>query len=335
MGMLVSGRSLALDVRDRNSDVNFVSHAHSDHTSGVSQSKETLSSSVTAELIELRKGIRVRAVGDISGTRLLNAGHILGSRQLLAESDSGYSFLYTGDYQMRESLVAERIEVGSADVLIIDSTFPYKDLVFDDKNEVITAMQHYMLDKVRKGVVLFGVYQLGKAQEIIKIANEVGIAPAVGQGIARVNEIYKRNGVGLDYIPQAEGGQEFGAEAGHNFVGIVEVHRLQEAAYGISTHNRARVFTAVATGFAKLFRMNVSVQFPLSDHADFKQATEYIDQCSPKVVYTYGNKASQARFAEALASEGYNAHPFYENNGSHGLEVKAEIRLRTGQDRPL
>ncbi len=330
MGMIVNGRNVALDARDKSSDIGFVSHAHSDHTSGVSKGKDMLASKVTADLIELRKGVSAKCLPSMHATKLLSAGHILGSRQLFAESDEGYSFIYSGDYQMRESLVAEPIETRSADVLIIDSTYPYRDVKFEDKSEAITSIQHYIDAKAGKGTVLFGAYALGKAQELVKIANEAGYTPAVSSRIGAINQVYENNGVGLEYLSRKKDGEEFASESGRSFVGVVEVGRLHETAQKISDQSGRRVFTAVATGFARTYNMHVDVQFELSDHADFSQAVEYIGQCSPKVIYTYGSKESQRVFARNLSEEGYNAHPFFENYGQGCLDVRAKLHAGVG-----
>ena len=66
-----------------------------------------------------------------------------------------------------------------------------------------------------------------------------------------------------------------------------------------------KVFTAVATGFAKMMKFQTDVQFALSDHADFSQALEYASQSSPKIIYTYGSSA--ATMAKNLKAHGYNA----------------------------
>ncbi len=332
MGFSVNGKNIALDARDRCADTNFVSHAHSDHTSGVSTKKETLASDITYELIKLRTGKSTKRCSAPSGSKLLNAGHILGSKQLFAQSDDGYSFVYSGDYQVSGSLVAESIEIKNADVLIIDSTYPDKNIVFDEKEEVITAIQHYISAKLDKGVVLFGAYALGKAQELVKIANEAGVAPFVSSKIFTINSVYKKFGVHLDYEIMTDACNEGNTSLpGKNFMGIVDMHTLNDTARMLAKHDM-RVFTAVATGFAKAFSMGTSVRFPLSDHADFKQATDYIDQCSPKVIYTYGSKDNQRIFAENLSSEGYNTHPFYENFNGMSLDVEATLLQGANQN---
>ena len=75
----------------------------------------------------------------------------------------------------------------------------------------------------------------------------------------------------------------------------------------ISAFYGKAVFTAVATGFAKIMRFGTDAQFALSDHADFYQAVEYIDKVCPEKIYTVGK--GRKTFAQNLANEGYNASP--------------------------
>ncbi len=302
MAVHVGGHSIGLDRDEAGTDLNFVSHAHTDHLSGIRRGKGAFASEITRELVAAR-GRRFENAAVPCGAVLLSAGHMLGSRQLYIDSDAnGRSVVYTGDYQMQRSYAAEEIEVRRADVLIIDSTYPYQSVTFDDRSEVISAIQCYSAQKAERGIVLFGAYSMGKAQELIRILNEAGIAPVVDEAIARINRVYESHNVRLDYEVAdrlAQGG------GGGNFVGIVNASRLKETKLEVEREARRRVFTAVATGFAKLFTFDTDVQFALSDHADFKQAVEYISICEPKEIYTVGSQAG--RFARSLQSAGYTA----------------------------
>ena len=293
--------SVALDSRDADANVNFVSHAHTDHTAGLSKSKKVIASQITKELIESRSGESVELIEGIDCVDMLNAGHILGSRQLYVENKLyGYSMIYSGDYQIDEPVIAERIETKHADVVVLDSTYPSPDLKFDDKSEVITSIQHYAKMKLDRGTVIFGAHVIGRAQELVKILNEVGITPVVNAQIARANEVYNRHGCSLKYSTSA-------SEVRGNFVGIVEPSKLKAAKEEITSKSNGRVFTAVASGLARMFRFDTDVQFALSDHADFDQAVEYINACSPKIVFTLGKNANI--FAKNLVLRGYDARP--------------------------
>ncbi|MCL4365067.1 MAG: MBL fold metallo-hydrolase [Candidatus Marsarchaeota archaeon] len=309
MAIRVGEHRISLDVRDPEASLNFVSHAHSDHTAGVRKTSTILCSEATKDLVETRVNYRLNVADMPKSVSLLDSGHMLGSKQLYVEAD-GYSIVYTGDYQMQESPVADIIEVKKADVLIIDSTYPFPNVTFDDNSEVITAMQHYMNSKKETGSILFGAYAMGKSQELVKICNDIGISPIVDSNIAKINDIYSKHGIRLDYSARS---LEEGLVEGdfRNPVWIVSMNKMNRVLEQVSSMNM-RVFTAVATGFARMQRFNTDVQFALSDHADFSQAIDYISQCNPDIIYTRGS--NRDTFAKNLRAYGYNAEALGSSN---------------------
>ncbi len=318
---------ISLDRKDKLANINFISHAHSDHTSSVNTKSKFISSAATANLINARKSIMINYTENIPGMKLLNAGHILGSKQLYLDHEAlGRTITYSGDYQMQPSYVAEPIELKETDCLIIDSTYPNPDVVFDEKSEVTYTIQKYSNDKLDRGIVLFQTYSLGKAQEIIKILNESGIIPITTEKISQLNEVHKDHGVKLEYVTDSKESAQLTELLRSNFVYICEHARFDEYKMKLSSTYGRRVFTAVATGFAQTVRFNTDVQFGLSDHADFKQAKEYIDACSPKIIYTYGGNSRI--FAENLKKAGYNARPYSDeiNSNIPNLEYLAKLQ---------
>jgi putative mRNA 3-end processing factor len=303
MALHVYEHRIGLDVKDPDANINFVSHAHSDHTSGIRKNSLTLCSAVTKELIEVRSKYGLKMADKPDCISLLNSGHMLGSRQLYINSEvHGCSVVYTGDYQLQKSFASEPIEIRQADVLMMDSTYPYANVVFDEREEVVTSIQRYVRYKERMGCVAFGAYAMGKAQELIGICNDAGIEPVVDAKIARMSEVYNRNGFRLKFQEAADVENHFDSS-----VMIVTMGRLEEVKMMAIQKNR-KVFTAVATGFAKMQRFFTDVQFALSDHADFEQAVQYASQASPRTIYTYGSNAQT--MAKNLKSHGYNAIPF-------------------------
>ncbi|MFP3215317.1 MAG: MBL fold metallo-hydrolase [Candidatus Micrarchaeota archaeon] len=309
---------IALDTSDKSADLNFISHAHADHIRGAKKNAYVIASNETHNLIKVRNGIELNIKPIPNNFKLLDAGHILGSKQLFIESSLGYSILYTGDYQLQESCVAKKIEAKEADILIIDSTYPYLNVKFDERSEVEDAIKKYVLMKLEKGIVLLGAYALGKAQELIKILNSAGIIPVVDKKISGINKVYSNFGISLEYASIYDDEEAFNNIVKHNFVGVVSLKDLRELAEKMSIAYSKKVFTGVATGFAKLFRFNTDVQFPLSDHADIYQAANYIDLVGAKVVYTYGSNPKL--MASNLKRLGYEAMPF-----SEAKELAVEI----------
>jgi len=297
---------IALDVRDNNAEITFISHAHFDHTQGA-KSRNIIASDETSELIRVRKGFGISPVS-YGFAKLLDSGHILGSKQLYIESELGYSILYTGDYQLQRSCTANPIEIKEADVVILDSTYPYINVKFDDRSEIEEAIRRYVEMKLEKGIVIFSSYALGKAQELTKIMNSIGIVPVVDKKIGEINRVYKEFGIDLNYGSVYEDEERFNELTKGNFVGIVSTHNVRELARRLEIVYNRKVFTAVATGFAKIFKFDVDVQFPLSDHADLYQAAEFIERSGAKIIYTYGKDSEL--MANNLNRMGYKASPF-------------------------
>ena len=315
---------ISLDRRESGAEINFVSHAHTDHIASA-KSGGILASDATAELLSAYK-IRPKRLEHVpEWIKLLDAGHMMGSKQIfVSDYDRGIDYVYTGDFQMQHSAIAEPIQTRKCDIAIMDSTYPRPEFRFDDRNEVEAAMELWIKQKIDRGNVLFGSYPMGKSQELVAIMNGFGIVPKVTPRIAEISGIHNRLGTRLEF-------EEYDPEdpPKESFVGIVEAGKLSKASESLSKSSQKRVYTAVATGFAKIYRMGTDVQFPMSDHADFWQAVDYINAVDPSIVLAYG--PSQAEFAHNLSRAGFKAMPFDDFRGE-GLEtIKAQLR-RTSRD---
>ncbi len=307
----VGDYKISLDVKEEGSNVDFISHAHSDHISAARSSKNILASNETVELMKIAYNIDtdVRRIDMPNSMRIIDSGHMLGAKQLVIETD-GEKVVYTGDFQLERSLAAPKIEIENADTLIMDSTYPYGDLAFGNKYEEELKMQRWTNMSYGNGIVLFGAYVMGKAQEIIRILNDVGIVPVVNRKIAAISNMYKRCGIGLEYLSMYENVDECEEALRHNFVGITDNNSLKRIPNKLSEVHEKRVYTAVATGFSRMFSFNTDAQFCISDHADLKQSMEYIEASGAKKILTYGN--GKERFAKEIARNGLKAYPFIE-----------------------
>jgi putative mRNA 3-end processing factor len=304
----LDGYAISLDRREHSSNVDFVSHAHSDHISAAKSSKSVIASSETARLLEVAKGIKIKECREqIAGVKLLDSGHMLGAKQIRIESNNKGIITYTGDFMLQHAVTCKPIEMLETDTLIIDSTYCTPEIKFDPREEVESAIELWVRRKQSQGIILFGAHRMGKAQELTRLLNMQGIMPFTTEAIGKINSVYRESGIKLEYscIEAEAGGAGFGLESA---VGIIETHRLDEIASQISKNTGRRVFRASATGFAKFFRFNTDVQFPLSDHADFRQSLNYIETANPKKILTYGSNSEV--FAQNLSKAGYNAEPF-------------------------
>ncbi|MGD0728971.1 MAG: hypothetical protein ABR981_02750 [Candidatus Micrarchaeaceae archaeon] len=303
---------ISLDRREPNSDVDFISHAHTDHLGAAKSSKMVLASDETIQLIEQSQNMTIQNKSNGCNFQLIEAGHMLGSRQLVANDDkTGKRITYTGDFQTVRSKTSKPIDVRETDVLIMDSTYEDPLVKFDDKFEVESIIQDWTSRKLNQGIVIFSAYAMGKAQELISIFNDAGIKPVVTKKISKISKVYVDNGIKLDYASEYDPESNYEEIVRDNFVGISETRNLYSLKEFLQTVHNKKVFTAMATGFAKRFSFRTDAQFPLSDHADFSQSVEYIEATSAKKVLTYGPNASS--FAKNLCNDGYNAIPFNES----------------------
>ncbi len=281
MFLPVNGKSIGLD-RGK-SDLPFLSHAHGDHLNGMKRSEEIIATRETIELARLK-------ASPVSHprTKMLNAGHILGSTQLWAETDGG-SALYTGDFRTKDGIYTKGATPLEADRLIIECTYGDPAFSFPSPEEVYSDVSRWV-NQNKESILVFGAYNLGKTQELIKVLNEYcGITPVVQQESEHFNQVYEKHGVKLD---RAVVGTDKAEETMRGPFVAIAPPRVAKRSF---TSRLSQAFNlparcAVVSGWAQKYRMNVDRGFPLSDHSDFQDILSYIDRVNPKeVVFVHGD----------------------------------------------
>jgi putative mRNA 3-end processing factor len=126
------------------------------------------------EFLELRSMIRnsvnldyrsPKTIGDID-LKLLDAGHIPGSAQVLMEAQ-GKRALFTGDFNTRETqlLPAADMDYGELDAIMMEST--YADADHPERKDLENEFVNDIVDIVEKGgTVLVPAFSVGRSQEI-------------------------------------------------------------------------------------------------------------------------------------------------------------------------
>lgn len=282
----------------------FISHAHSDHALKT-RVPQLLASRETVDLMQARGyAVGEKTVFEHYGTKLLNAGHVLGARQLVAEGDGG-AFAYTGDFRLSSSFCVKGAEIPECDTILMEATFGSPEFVFPDRETVAQEIARWVSEKQKEGIVVLGGYSLGKAQELTKVLNDyAGVTPVVEETVAKINAIYAEHGVKLDFILSSS--DEGLKELEKNFVAIVPMNRVNNNfAFQLSKAYGRKVATAVATGWALTERFANAKAFCLSDHSDYPELLEFVERSGAKKVFTeYGNAK---RFARELRKQGINA----------------------------
>jgi len=270
-------------------ELSFITHGHSDHVNvHKSSDSEYILTPETFSLIEnhFTEKNKVRKLNlnkkielDDYSFELRNAGHILGSAQVLFESSQ--RVVVSGDLKLQDSILFKGAEIVESDVLIIESTFGLPEFVFPEREIVYEEIGNFVKENVKKkNFVVLGGYSLGKAQELNKIVNEyAGEVPLVYEKVFEFNEVYKKHGIDLgEYI-----------KLDHNLnegnVLIMPPHLLDGQLLSYLNHlTKKSVVSGIASGWN---RAGMHKSFLLSDHADFNQLMEYIQLSGPKMVLTY------------------------------------------------
>jgi DNA ligase 1 len=287
----------------------FVSHAHSDH---FARHEWTLCSEVTGTLIQKRYGhpkqgtlqlLTYREPLDFAShtLRLLPAGHIFGSAMLhVTRKSDGVSLLYTGDFKMRHGLTAEPAETMKADTLILETTFGLPHFCFPPQPKVIADILQFVRETLDDGgiPVLLG-YSLGKAQEVLSALSAAGVPIMLHSTMLKLTEAYRENG---QTLPEFE---PFKAESAAGHVLILPPSSAKSQAIRKLKVCRTAMLSGWALTPGAKFRYQVDEVFPLSDHADYPELLQCVEQVQPRLVYTV--HGSTREFAQDLRSRGYEA----------------------------
>ncbi len=283
MQFLLGNVRIALDHSD--GDITFISHAHSDHLNGVHRKKQVIASKETLDLADLDAEIILP-----NNIRLLDSGHILGSKQLLVDSN-GKRMVYTGDIRTRKSILFKPAEISECDKLIIDATYADPNYKFPNGEEIYTSLARWVKENDDKNLII-GCYDLGKAQELIRILNQyASITPVVNENVERFCHIYGNFGIKLER--HVIGSREAEEIMKRRFVALVSMkHAKRYFAKKLSEAFGRKTLCAVATGWALHYHYDVDNAFPLSDHADFYDLKEYIEQTSAKEIEFHSGDGS-------------------------------------------
>ena len=305
----------------------FISHAHSDH---IAAHREVILSAPTARLMQERlPGARLEQVLEFGQKQtfkgpsgeyqltLLPAGHIFGSAMALVENGQE-SLLYTGDFKLRPGLSAEKCEPRPADILVMETTFGRPQYVFPPTQQVLKNVIRFCREALDNDEIpiLLG-YSLGKSQELLCSLGEAGMPLMLHGTIFNLTRIYEQFG---KCFPKYELYRP--AEA-RGKVLLCPPHVIGSA----MLRNLGKSRTAILTGWAVdpncRYRYQCDAAFPLSDHADFPDLLELVNQVRPKKVFTLHGFA--ADFAQTLRERGVDAQ---------ALSQDEQLALALGRDKP-
>ena len=302
-GIHILDTNLWLD-SPRKRELCFISHAHLDH---VRRHKTIVATRATSLLSQHRVG-KCKVIEleydhwmslDTMRLKLLPAGHILGSSQILIEKN-GQRLLYSGDFRLHPALTVEPFQTEQADILIMESTYGRPHYRFPSRQAVVTQLIGAIssaLSNNLQPVIL--AYTLGKSQEIIRILTQAGFRVAVTRDIYPICQLYGELGVKLGRYTLFEGHVPSGT--------VLVASPYQRKTRSIRSIARKQLFyvSGWAIDTSAKYQFGVDEVFPISDHADYDELLEYIEMVKPQRVYlTHGFP----EFIQCLRDKGMDAH---------------------------
>jgi Cft2 family RNA processing exonuclease len=289
-------------------DRSFISHAHFDH---LGRHREILCTEVTSRFMQARMPSKKRRehilpfghteqlTEDITVT-LHPAGHILGSSQILLEHPSHGRLLYSGDFKVRQGLVAETCATPHADVLIMETTFGRPHYLMPPTDDVRRDIVQFCKDTLASdGTPVLFAYSLGKCQEVLASLGNTGLPVMLHPQAEKLTRIHEECGI---VFPTH---REFNAEEAAGHVVITPPQWGGSSLLKAIPSPRTAMITGWALDRNTIHRHRCDAAFALSDHADFADLLSYVERVNPQKVLTLHGFAED--FARILRERGIEA----------------------------
>ena len=272
-----------------------VTHGHSDHArpghGAVLATRETLAIMAQRYRDEPARGRQALAFGEAVRIgevtlRLLPAGHILGSAQVVLEH-GGSRIIVSGDYKRRPDPTCLPFEPAACDAFITEATFGLP--VFrhpPDMEEVGKLLAS--LRRFPERAHLVGVYGLGKCQRLLMLLRQAGYDETVylHGALLGLCDLYREFGLDLGPTAPAAG------RGRDDFKG-----RLVLAPPSATADRWSRRLPDPVIGMAsgwmrvrqRARQRGVELPLVISDHADWDELTATILEVgAPRVWVTHG-----------------------------------------------
>jgi len=281
----------------------FITHAHYDHSKGFQfPTQKKYSTKETKEIYEadtgnkvgnweqIRLGRRVK-LGNVE-VEAHDAGHVLGSVQYEILIPEG-SIVYASHINFTDTLLSRAAEVAPCETLVIEATFPTRSPTLAPRESVIAEIVKWALECVKeRRIPAFVTDHIGNAQELNRIFNTWTELPViVHPRIARVNQVYEKNGVNLRYV-------DAGREEAQSVIGDAKCVVIIPKRFDATRYGDFRI--AHVSGWPSPLDMSEGKVFALSDQADLNQLLEFVAEARPKTVLTF---RGGARFLAEILSK--------------------------------
>jgi putative mRNA 3-end processing factor len=289
----------------------FISHAHSDHVYRKPKNKSRIKTitSIETETIAKARGYEItNIIYEEKDLELIDSGHILGSKGLLAFNE----IFYTGDISIRKrAFLNPPQKIPQVDTLIIESTFGRPEYIFPDHTKIIHDANKIIADAYDKGhpVIIMG-YPLGKAQLLTNFFQHWDPLFAY-DSIEIMNNVYREMGISLrntTCFTDAEKSKKLDTKYPWVMLAPLMNGNSKFLRHMKEKYNTITVgFSGWACNQGYKHMMGIDYALPMSDHCDYNELIQVVKKCNPKNIFTIHGFAHE--FARILNNMGYNANP--------------------------
>lgn len=315
-------------------DFVFISHAHSDHVYRKPRNKSKIKTitSIETEAIANARGYEItNTIYEEKDLELIDSGHILGSKGLIAFNE----IFYTGDISIRKrAFLKLPKKIPQVDTLIIESTFGRPEYSFPDHKEIIHHANKLISNAYDKGhpVILLG-YPLGKAQLLTNFFGHWDPFFSY-DSIEVMNNVYRNMGISLrntTCFTEAQKDEKFNTKYPWIMLAPLMNGNSKFLKYMKEKYNTITIgFSGWACSQRYKYMMGLDYALPLSDHCDFNELIQVVKKCNPKKIFTIHGFA--AEFARILNGMGYNAIPISHTPNNRNKKISKEPTPRRKND---
>ncbi len=297
--------------------IRVITHVHSDHLWGIEESIKDCdlicATPATKDLLEVMKGLyppqiitpnyKTPFTYENDTITLFPTAHILGSAQVLVETQNGERYVYSSDFMYEKTKAIE------CDILVLDSTYgepscirpPFSEV----KEELINLVRSELENK--NSIIVFGFY--GKLQEVMSLLHRAEIEfPFINPPkVYSISKIYEKYGIsfGEFYSSTSDTGRKI--LKSQQYIGFY--HPL----FGPRLRKKSTCIHLTGWQFEISYKKIGSGEYVISfsGHSDFNQLIKYVKDCKPKLVITDNARPGSApRLAEEITARlGIEAKP--------------------------
>jgi len=304
---------IVADSRKASGEKNVVTHAHFDHMHQDS-STEVICSKKTGELFQARLNEEFNYRTSAEGLELIDSGHIIGSSALKFEMN-GEKVLYTGDASTRDRAYLEGFNAPQADTLVMETTYGIPNYRFPAQKKVEENIREWIEQNNERPLILFG-YSLGKAQKIQYIVEKFTDRPMIAHGsVKNMNDVVQEV-TDLSFSAKPYGKNKQVLEENGILIAPSNTSQADWVQKVVDEYGALKGgFSGWAVSDSFKYRGDYDKTFVLSDHCDFDELVEMVEQVNPEKVYTL--HGFDEAFAKHLKKElGVNARALKRNQSS-------------------